>query len=252
MGFKTATIRSLTLGDGIPKLCIPVTAESFGELQEQMDRILASPFDLIEWRADFFRETKCAGWLIRTLQLLREKLGDNTPLLFTFRTKEEGGNRAVSLEEYGALTLEAASSGFADLVDIELNRGEDLLRGLTQKAQAQGCRVVGSFHDFEKTRPKEETIRILTSMQDCGVDLTKAAMMPETGQDVLELLEAALAMREQYADRPYVLMSMGRLGAVSRLAGGLTGSALTFATAGRASAPGQMDAELVHRLLSAL
>jgi 3-dehydroquinate dehydratase-1 len=86
-------------------------------------------------------------------------------------------------------------------------------------------------------------------MQDCGADITKAAVMPQNEQDVLEVLKATLAMKQQYADRPFITMSMGRLGAITRLAGGLTGSALTFATAGRASAPGQLEAQALSALL---
>jgi 3-dehydroquinate dehydratase-1 len=53
---------------------------------------------------------------------------------------------------------------------------------------------------------------------------------------------------------PAVTMSMGPLGAVSRVAGETFGSCLTFGTVGESSAPGQLDAaglratlELLHR-----
>jgi 3-dehydroquinate dehydratase-1 len=48
-------------------------------------------------------------------------------------------------------------------------------------------------------------------------------------------------------------MSMGALGVVSRIAGGLYGNAMTFASAGKASAPGQVEVETLRsamRLLS--
>lgn len=251
MTVQTVTIRNLTLGDGVPKVCVPITAGSFSELSHQLSELQSVPFDMTEWRADFFGETGQRDWVVQTLKMVRAGIGSR-PLLFTFRTKEEGGERSVSLEEYEMLALEAAESGLADLADIELNRGEELLRRVTEKVHALGCRVVGSFHDFEKTRPAEETVRLLTAMQDCGVDITKAAMMPRTDRDVLELLEASLEMKERRADRPYITMSMGRLGAISRLAGRLTGSAVTFASAGRASAPGQLEAGALSQVLPML
>ena len=76
--------------------------------------------------------------------------------------------------------------------------------------------------------------------------------MPSRERDVLTLLDASLAMKETYADRPFITMSMSRLGSVSRLAGALTGSALTFATAGRASAPGQLEAAILSEILPVL
>ena len=47
-------------------------------------------------------------------------------------------------------------------------------------------------------------------------------------------------------------MSMGALGAVSRLAGETFGSAMTFANPGQASAPGQVSLDIVNEVLNAL
>lgn len=76
--------------------------------------------------------------------------------------------------------------------------------------------------------------------------------MPQTRADVLRLLWASVQMKEQYADRPFITMSMGRMGSISRLAGTFDGSAVTFATAGRASAPGQMEASVLAQVLPSL
>ena len=48
---------------------------------------------------------------------------------------------------------------------------------------------------------------------------------------------------------PVITMSMGKQGIVSRISGSLTGSALTFATAGEASAPGQIPVEKMREIL---
>lgn len=248
MSTATVTVRGVTLGEGLPKICIPVTAGTMAEIREQTEKILAVPFDLVEWRADFFQEIENDQWVEQALALLREQLGDR-PILFTFRTKEEGGERSISLEEYEQLAVRAASGRQADLVDVELNRGEALLQRISEQVHTYGGKVIGSYHDFHATPSAEAFIGILTKMQDCGADITKAAVMPQNEQDVLEVLKATLAMKQQYADRPFITMSMGRLGAITRLAGGLTGSALTFATAGRASAPGQLEAQALSALL---
>lgn len=248
---NTLKIRNIALGDGTPKICIPITAADKRELKAQVRRILECPCDMVEWRADFFQETEGKRWVTGTLELLREELQE-LPILFTFRTKEEGGERSIPLEAYEALNLEASRSGLADLADIEWNRGEELLRSLVEKLHGCGTAVIASFHDFTGTPQKEEIVETLRRMQRCGADVTKAAVMPRTEADVMILLEASLEMKKQYGDRPYITMSMGRLGGISRLAGALTGSAVTFATAGRASAPGQMEAELLARLLAAL
>ncbi len=248
---RQLSVRGLTLGDGTPKICIPLTAADQEELERQTDRLVAGPCDLAEWRADFWQQTDDALWAEHALEYLRSRLGER-PLLFTFRTKEEGGERRISMEEYEALNERAAKSGYADLVDIELNRGEERLRRMAEMIHAQGGKAVASFHDFAGT-PKCDTLTgLMRRMQELGADVTKAAVMPQSEDDVLTLLEASIRMKLQYADRPYITMAMGRLGTVSRLCGSLTGSAVTFATAGKASAPGQIDAEQVAKLLPLL
>ena len=85
---KTVTVRNMTLGDGMPKICIPVTAENREMMKKQVKQIQAGPCDMIEWRVDYYQETEEPDWLEGTLAYLRELIG-NLPLLFTFRTKEE-------------------------------------------------------------------------------------------------------------------------------------------------------------------
>lgn len=248
---RQLTVRGLTLGDGTPKICVPLTAADQEELERQTDRLLSGSCDLAEWRADFWRQTDDALWAEHALEYLRGRLGER-PILFTFRTKEEGGERRIPMEEYEALNERAAKSGYADLIDVELNRGEERLQSLTERIHAAGGKVVASFHDFERTPERDTLTGILRRMQELGADVTKAAVMPQSEDDVLTLLEASIRMKLQYADRPYITMAMGSLGAVSRLCGSLSGSAVTFATAGKASAPGQLDAELVAKLLPLL
>ena len=50
----TITIKNIRLGDGIPKLCIPITASDLSGITDSAKMIKKWPFDLIEWRADFF------------------------------------------------------------------------------------------------------------------------------------------------------------------------------------------------------
>ncbi|MNN87342.1 3-dehydroquinate dehydratase [compost metagenome] len=59
-------------------------------------------------------------------------------------------------------------------------------------------------------------------------------------------------MQEQYADRPIITMSMAGYGVVSRLAGEIFGSALTFGAAQKPSAPGQVAAAELRKVLELL
>lgn len=233
------TVRNLTFGKGRPKICVPITGRTREEIALRTGQLLEAEPDLAEWRADWYEDVRNSKKLEETLTWLRERLGE-LPLLVTFRTKEEGGEQAISRENYEGFLREVLESGKADLIDVELFRGEDLLSRICQEAKHKGVKVVASSHDFEKTPEKEELIGRLCRMQECGADLLKLAVMPQKADDVLTLLSATLEMQECYARQPLITMSMGAKGVISRLSGELFGSAMTFGFAGEASAPGQV------------
>ena len=89
-------------------------------------------------------------------------------------------------------------------------------------------------------------------MQEMGASIAKYAVMPQSEYDVLKLLRASIVMKKEHNSTPIITMSMSTMGGISRLAGSLTGSCLTFGTAGAASAPGQMPAEVLAEVLKLL
>ncbi len=248
---RTRKVKDVILGEGRTKICVPLTPSNLEEMKTQLEKILTAEFDLLEWRADYFQGIGEADVLERTLRYLNDRLSGK-PLLFTFRTKEEGGETSIPLPAYEQINERAAATGLVDLVDIELNRGRERTERLIRAVKEAGAAALCSYHDFQKTPDKQEIVQILRGMQALGADVTKIAVMPVTRKDVLALMEASIEMKEQYADRPYITMSMGALGAVTRLSGSLTGSALTFAAAARTSAPGQMEAAFVAQALKKL
>ncbi len=96
-----------------------------------------------------------------------------------------------------------------------------------------------SNHDFDKTPAEDDIVGRLTSMVEYGADVAKMAVMPNSVQDVITLLEATHRASLSLS-KPIITMSMGDLGKVSRIAGEVFGSSLSFGTVGAASAPGQV------------
>ena len=250
---KTVKIRSVEIGAGIPKICVPIVGVTKIEILEQAASLRSVLADLAEWRIDWFENVYDFEALFDVLSDLRAALGD-LPLLMTFRTSGEGGEKAIGPEAYAELNIRAARTGLIDLVDVELFTGNSIVRRIIREAHAANVFVVASSHDFDKTPDKEELIRRLHLMQDLDADILKVAVMPRCRKDVLTLLAATEEMSSVYADRPVVSMSMTGTGVISRLCGEVFGSAITFGAAGKASAPGQMDArdlrtalKLIHK-----
>ena len=140
--------------------------------------------------------------------------------------------------------MAAASSGFVDLVDVEAFFHKIPARELIEELHRAGVKVIGSNHDFNKTPNQDEMIKRLKEIRELGADIPKIAVMPNSPGDVLTLLSAM--------DCPIITMSMGKDGMVSRISGGTFGSALTFGTVGKASAPGQIPVKELREMLEIL
>ena len=66
------------------------------------------------------------------------------------------------------------------------------------------------------------------------------------------MLAVTLEMSQKYAKGPIITMSMAGMGVASRLVGETFGSAITYGTAGKSSAPGQVDVEKLAMVLEVL
>ncbi len=248
---NTVIVRNLELGAGIPALCIPNVGTCRDEIISLTRQYKELPMDLMEWRADWFEDIENIYNVTNVLTEIRDILED-IPLLFTFRTKGEGGVHAMDTDAYISLNQAAAATGMADLIDVELFTGDKHVTDLISFIHQYNTKVVVSNHDFSGTPAKSDIISRLRKMQDLGADISKIAVMPQNKKDVLTLLAATEEMAADYADRPLITMSMGNLGSLSRLAGEMFGSCLTFGSGTAASAPGQIDAEELHSILQSI
>ncbi|MBS6955025.1 MAG: type I 3-dehydroquinate dehydratase [Enterocloster asparagiformis] len=248
---NTVHVRNIAIGEGIPKICVPIVAPGQDAILAEARRIASLPADLAEWRLDWFDGRFDLDEIRGLLSGLREALGD-MPLLATFRTFAEGGAcEKTDSRRYERLVRCLADSGLADLVDVELAAGAGFLGDLIPRAHDRGVKVILSHHNFSHTPELPDLLGTLERMEQSGGDILKIAVMPRCPEDVLTLLSATCQAKKRFS-RPVITMSMAGLGVISRLSGEVFGSALTFGSAGQASAPGQIGVAELRRTLELL
>ena len=246
----TFQVKSLVIGSDKPKIVVPITAEGHDDAVSMAQAIGRNPAaDLAEFRIDFLK----GKWSADCIADLCEHVGaalDNKPLLVTFRTLEEGGQRTISLADYESIYNAVLIKQSTDLIDLQMMIDRPCLARLTALAHKHRIGVIMSNHNFHETPPTAVLVARLRAQQEMGADILKIAAMPQNAGDTLRLMAATWEMFSQYAHRPLLSMSMGAMGVVSRLAGELTGSSLSYGSIGASSAPGQLKAEDLHRALS--
>ncbi len=246
-------VRNITIGEK-PLICAPVISEDEKGIIDDCRVIKKAPVDIIEWRADYFRECRNHIRIKEVFGNIREVCGD-IPVIFTYRMRDEGGescSEPVSIEEYTALIKCAADTGCADLMDIQVMSVEnskcEKAADIISAVHAKGVKVIASNHHFDMTPDDDEMKRLFKIMHDTGADILKLAVMPQNNTDVIRLMAVTDYVSGIYPE-PVITMSMGKTGIISRMSGSLTGSAVTFASVKGESAPGQISAYKLAEIL---
>lgn len=236
----TVKVRNIVLGEGLPKIAVPNVGVTEEEILASAKGIAAAKPDIMEWRIDYYEAgIKDNEKLIATAKALRDVVGE-LPILVTFRTKNEGGVLELAEDEYLDLVATVVTNRLGDAVDIELFHYEERVKDLVKQAHNYNVVVIMSNHDFEKVPAKDVIEFRLKKMADLGADVPKLACMPHSADDVLTLLSATNDARKALST-PIITMAMADLGKVSRIAGQVFGSCLSFGAVGKTSAPGQLS-----------
>lgn len=244
-------VRNVVIGEGMPKICAPLLGKSLEELMKEANYLKELPLDLVEWRVDFYDDFLDIDKVKTVLQEIRKVL-KHIPIIFTFRSSKEGGQKEVAREYYVQLNKEIIRTRLVDIVDIELFNNKHHIKNIVSIAEENGVAVIVSSHDFEKTPLKEEMINRFQRAVSLGAHIFKLAVMPNSTEDVINLLDATRIMKECYGNMPIITMAMSKRGLISRISGEVFGSDITFGAGKEASAPGQISVEELRNIIDAI
>ncbi|HHR6850896.1 TPA: type I 3-dehydroquinate dehydratase [Streptococcus pneumoniae] len=210
------------------KLIVSVMPRSLEEAQA-LDATRYLDADIIEWRADYLPKEA----ILQVAPAIFEKFAGRE-LVFTLRTRSEGGEIDFSPEEYIHLIKEVAQFYQPDYIDFEYYSYKDVFEEMLDFPN-----LVLSYHNFQET--PENMMEILSELTILNPKLVKVAVMAHTEQDVLDLMNYTRGFKTLNPEQEYVTISMGKVGKVSRITADVTGSSWSFASLDEVSAPGQIS-----------
>ena len=239
---KAIELEGRVAGSRFPAICAPLVGRTPERLLAEAAVVVAKRPDILEWRVDFFEGIGDAASVVDVLARIKQA-ASGIPILFTRRSSREGGERiALSEAQVIALYRAVCATGHIDLVDFEMENLAADVNEVRNISRELGIKLILSFHDFQGTPAPQVLEQRFEQAARLGADIAKVAVMPHSMEDVLALLAATLHSSSKL-DIPLISMSMGRLGAVTRICGWAFGSAMTFAVGEASSAPGQMAIE---------
>ena len=188
------------------KLIVSVMPRSLEEAQA-IDVTRYHDADIIEWRADFLPKEA----ILQVAPAIFEKFAGRE-LVFTLRTRAEGGQIELSSEEYVQIIKEVAQLYQPDYIDFEYFSYKDVFDQMLDFPN-----LVLSYHNFQET--PENLMEILSELTSLNPKVVKIAVMANTEQ-----------------------------GKVSRITSDVTGSSWSFASLDEASAPGQISLSSMKKI----
>jgi 3-dehydroquinate dehydratase / shikimate dehydrogenase len=223
-------------GTGIGRICTVAAAATAAEMAGLVRAGLRET-PTIELRLDWLRNDSERSRFL--LWLKRNKPRDAT-FLATCRRREGGGKLrgGVQAEIYW---LNAARKAGCSWCDLEI----ETLRKLVGKSLSElglPPRILLSLHDFQRMPPRLESIQSAAHPEAAAL---KIAAQAHTIGDGLRLLR--LVRRSPN----FVAVPMGEIGLPARILALREGSALAYAPAGEATAPGQVSLHSLKHLYRA-
>lgn len=229
-------------------ICTPLVGSSRAEVLRELAVILLKQPDVIEWRMDYFRNIGNLPEVLAVARSIKEAAG-TIPIICVCRSENEGGE-STPLDEGEVVRLYSAlcECKLADIIDYELSKAPERRERLRKTSRDNGVAMILSYHNFKETPDAAALLAKFSDAERYGADIAKVAVMPRNPEDVLTLMGSTWRASESVGI-PLIGMSMGALGAVSRMASGFFGSALTFAVGVSSSAPGQIPIEELRAVL---
>jgi len=205
-------------------ICIPIIEENINSCFEALNKA-----DLIELRFDKvkFNEEEI------------KKIFNTGRVIATFRPIDFNDDIRFS-------TLKKAIEYGAKYVDIEIESDENYRKELIKIAKENNCNVIISYHNFKCTPLLDDLKEILFNCYKLGADVAKIATMVNESVDNARLLSLYEFKKRM------VILGMGDLGKITRIASLFLGAEFTFASLDeeKSSAPGQISIENFKRILN--
>lgn len=223
------------------KIVVPIMPRSLEEAQA-IELSKFDDVDIIEWRADFLSKEA----IMAVAPAIFEKFAGRE-VLVTIRTDKEGGNIQLTDDEYVQLLKDINAIFNPDYIDFEYFSHMDAFQQMLNFSN-----LVLSYHNFDET--PENLMETFSELTALAPRVVKIAVMPESEQDVLDLMNYTRGFKTLNPEQEYATMSMGKLGRISRLSGDVFGSSWSFASLEHVSAPGQIalaDMKKIREVLNA-
>jgi 3-dehydroquinate dehydratase-1 len=195
----------------------PQIALAVGEYTDDLHESFNNGTSILEIRIDLFSNFD-SDFVMSQLEKFKRL---DMPLIATIRTTSEKGkwNRSESEREKLFYTI----IDLVDAIDIELS-SDQINRNVSSYCNKKGKTLIVSNHDFNGTPDNAILQKQFDDAKGLGADIVKLACLSKKQEEVTQMLEFVNKNKEQ----GIIGISMGSVGAISRVVAPIFGSLITY------------------------
>ncbi|HDR67804.1 MAG TPA: type I 3-dehydroquinate dehydratase, partial [Bacteroidaceae bacterium] len=187
-------------------ICLSVQNKS------QLSEMSGKWIELVELRLDLLKEPPAR---------LIKAIDKNIKIIATCRPGNLPEGERINI-------LKDSIKAGVNFIDVEIETDPDAIADLKKLSIQNGCKLILSWHDFKETPGKADLVSRMESCYRRGADIAKIACMVKGREDILNLMSLyALPGRK-------VVLGMGRMAGITRVAAPFLGAEFTYATTSRA------------------
>ncbi|CCF56582.1 hypothetical protein KAFR_0B02850 [Kazachstania africana CBS 2517] len=220
---------------------------TFQDLNDHIENLTPITYgcDAVEVRVDHLAKLE-PDYVIRQLSTLRLAT-DGLPIIFTLRTRKQGGQFADDSHELLLDLFKLALRAGVEFVDLELSLPTDIqYKILNSKGNTK---IIGSHHDFDGVHPWDDSEweNRYNQALSLDVDVIKFVGTAKSFEDNLTLER----FRHSHKAKPMIAINMGELGKVSRVLNTIL-TPITSDLLPNTAAPGQLTIAQINQVYASM
>lgn len=210
-------------------LTISICEKTYEKAHIQLQKILNTKAQAIEWRLDFLKEFNLE-------QIAKIRNLCPHPIIFTLRSCAKGGHFPYDKTEQQTIIDKLAKLG-PTYFDLEFGLDLEFIKNLNNKHPQ--ISLICSYHNFDET--PSNLNQILQAMENKVFSFYKIATLANSIIDSLRILQLAQTNKNLLA------IAMGELGAITRISAPVFAAPFNFAAlTDKPSAPGQLSIDTLY------
>ena len=207
------------------KYCQSLKFNNINEYSNKYEIFNNKNIDFIEFRIDSLLNN---NYYIEDIISHLNNIKTNKTNILTIRTKLDGGDIDINLNEYSKYILYCLINSNCDYIDIEYNLYNKNKKLFDDCIKKYNKKVILSIHFFKNCFTKDYYIDLINEMAKNKSDIIKIAIMPKSREDVFNIMEAGNLLKNKIKNKKFILIAMSKLGILSRVFTEYSNSYFTF------------------------